>query len=347
MTSIDVSSWRKFQLIDVFEMKNTKSIPAAIVRPDSGDVPYVTAQQGNNGVQTYINCPSEWLEEGQCILIGGKTLTFSYQEKAFCSNDSHNIALYLKKKPAGSPLVHLFLIAVLRARFSQLFSWSDSISMRRAKELSVELPVSSNGQPDWGYMQLTMERQITKVEGRLHSLLAITATPPRQIDTSSWSEFSLKELGFTNFHGERLNKAHRIPGQIPFITAGKINRGVAQYIDTDRTVYHKAITVDMFGNCFFQNEDCTGDDNVYFFINDQLTDEHKLYISCSINVETSRIYAYKEQFRQPNADALSVKLPVDATGRPDWQYMSYEIKRLLGEAGQSLKVLEGVKRRYR
>lgn len=141
------------------------------------------------------------------------------------------------------------------------------------------------------------------------------------INTSSWVDFPLSELGFENYHGERLNKAQRVSGHIPFITAGKVNRGIAQYIETDRLLYHKAITVDMFGNCFFQRDDCTGDDNVYFFVNNELSDEQKLFISCVINVDTSRRFAYKEQFRQSNADSLTATLPVNSAGQPDWDYM--------------------------
>lgn len=151
----------------------------------------------------------------------------------------------------------------------------------------------------------------------------------KAIDTSAWQEFRLEDLGFSNFHGERLNKSQRVDGDIPFITAGKINQGIAQYIDTDRELYHKAITVDMFGNCFFQRDDCTGDDNVYFFVNDKLSDEQKIFIACSVNSVTSLLYAYKEQFRQPDADALAVNLPVDSGGNPDWDYMQSVIERQL------------------
>ena len=47
--------------------------------PDSGTVAYATAQAGNNGIASYVDCPTEWLEEGNCIMVGGKMLTFSYQ----------------------------------------------------------------------------------------------------------------------------------------------------------------------------------------------------------------------------------------------------------------------------
>ena len=93
MVKIDTSQWRSFKLTDIFHMTNTKSIVQKDVVLDSGSIPYVTAQAGNNGVMSYIECPDEWLDAGGCIMIGGKTLTFSYQAKPFCSNDSHNIAL--------------------------------------------------------------------------------------------------------------------------------------------------------------------------------------------------------------------------------------------------------------
>lgn len=342
MRSIDLTNWIDFKLLEIFVMKNTKSITSASLTPDSGTTPYVTAQEGNNGVQTYVSCPSEWLDKGPCILIGGKTLTFTYQEQDFCSNDSHNIALYARDKRAEGLPTQLFLISALRASIGQLFSWGDSISMKRAKDLSVVLPATPDGTPDWGYMEAVMEEQISKTDSRLTSILGITKIPPRQIDTSSWGEFSLKDLGFENYHGERLNKDRRREGEVPFITAGKTNRGIAQYISTDRKLYRKAITVDMFGNCFFQIDDCAGDDNVYFFVNDQLSDEHKLFISCVINAETSLIYAYREQFRQPDADALKVKLPVDSSGCPDWDYMQSVVERELATADIKLDSLSRV-----
>ena len=161
---IDVSGWGEFALVDVFEMRNTNSITAASLIPDSGEVPYVTAQAGNNGVQTYVDCPTEWLNEGPCILIGGKTLSFSYQARSFCSNDSHNIALYTRDEKASSLAVQLFLISALQASLSPLFSWGDSISMRRAKGLSMTLPVTPTGEPDWAYMESMMREHIEQRE---------------------------------------------------------------------------------------------------------------------------------------------------------------------------------------
>lgn len=156
-TPVNIEGWGLFQLTELFDIKNTKSITAAKLIPDSGTTPYVTAQDGNNGVQTYVSCPDTWLDEGDCILIGGKTLTFSYQAADFCSNDSHNIALYSKSAKAQKLLVQLYLLSVLRVSLTPLFSWGDSISKRRTADLAIRLPVDTIGAPDWDYMESTMK----------------------------------------------------------------------------------------------------------------------------------------------------------------------------------------------
>lgn len=142
-----------------------------------------------------------------------------------------------------------------------------------------------------------------------------------KIDTSTWKLFRVVDLGFSVYHGQRLNKAQRIEGETPFITAGFENRGVTQYIGNDRPIYHKAITVDMFGNCFFQSEDCAGDDNVYFFVNNDVNDPVKLFISAGIGAMTFAKFDYARQFRQGDADNLEVMLPATLDGEPDWAYM--------------------------
>jgi hypothetical protein len=168
--AVDASGWKEFKLTDIFRMNNTKSIVQKDVVPDSGTVPYVTAQAWNNGVMTYIDCPDEWLDKGDCIMIGGKTLTFSYQAQAFCSNDSHNIALHLKDAEKASEMRYLFLIAALRGSLYQKYSWGDSISMKTIKNDVFQLPVDASGKPDWAYMDEYMR---TVMEHTKSDLLAI------------------------------------------------------------------------------------------------------------------------------------------------------------------------------
>ena len=160
------------------------------------------------------------------------------------------------------------------------------------------------------------------------------------IDTSTWVKFKLSDIGFTNYHGIRQTKADREEGDIPLLTAGKENQGVSSYISNAPAVYADAITVDMFGNSFFHKGNYAGDDNIYFFVNDKISDNAKLFIAAILNANNSKIYAYKEQFRQPQADALSVSLPATSEGQPDWEYMESYMKAVMEESEKALSNLK-------
>lgn len=49
----------------------------------SGNIPYVTASEGNNSIVSYVSYDDEMKEEGNSIMIGGKTLVITYQPKDF------------------------------------------------------------------------------------------------------------------------------------------------------------------------------------------------------------------------------------------------------------------------
>ena len=131
-------------------MSNTKSIVKEKIIPESGKIPYVTASAENNGVMTYINCPDEWIDKGNCIMIGGKTLTFTFQEKDFCSNDSHNIVLYAKN--SAEKILYLFYMSALRASMQNKYSWGNSISMKKIQDDIFYLP-TKDGEIDYEFME--------------------------------------------------------------------------------------------------------------------------------------------------------------------------------------------------
>lgn len=85
----------------------------------------------------------------------------------------------------------------------------------------------------------------------------------------------------------------------------------------------------MFGNCFFQADDCAGDDNVYFFVNNKLTDCSKLFVSACIAGVTSKRFSYAKQFRQHDANMLKVFLPTTIFGDPDWAWMEQYMQQQL------------------
>lgn len=153
---------RKFKIVDLFTVKNTHSILNSWIVPNSGVYPYVTAGESNNSILTYINYDSAQLEDENAILISGKTTVITYQEKEFFSNDSHNLALYLKDSSNVSKNVSLFLITSLSKALKPIYSWGNSISKRKIQKDYISLPATKTGTPDYEFME-TYIRALEKV----------------------------------------------------------------------------------------------------------------------------------------------------------------------------------------
>ena len=152
--------FKKFKIIDVFDVRNTKCVARNQISPGSGVVPYLTAGNTDNAVGAYILCRKEWLDDGNCVFIGGKTMVVTYQEHDFVSNDSHNLALYLKDKSHRTSRVQQYLVTIVKKALSHKYYWGDSISKNKIQNDVFYLPVTSNGHIDFDYM----ERYIRAIE---------------------------------------------------------------------------------------------------------------------------------------------------------------------------------------
>lgn len=162
-----------------------------------------------------------------------------------------------------------------------------------------------------------------------------------KIDTSGWKEYRMSDLGFMVCHGSRITKAERVEGDTVFLTAGFENCGVVGTIGNENIdVWEKPITVDMFGNVFYHDETCAGDDNIYAFLNSKLSRTAKLFVASSIASVTQSKYSYQQQFRQGDANKLSVYLPATHDGAPDWAYMESYMANLETRVAESLSLLQ-------
>ncbi|MDU9803658.1 restriction endonuclease subunit S [Helicobacter pylori] len=145
-------TWQSFKIVDIFEVKNTRNILARDVVKDSGTTPYLCASKENNAVNSYINYNADFLDKGNCIFIGGKTFVVTYQQKDFYSNDSHNLALYLKDTHSKTKLNQLFIITCIYKALNNKYSWGDSISNTKIQNDGILLPTNPHGGIDFHFM---------------------------------------------------------------------------------------------------------------------------------------------------------------------------------------------------
>ena len=350
MTKLDYSTWKEFNLSNIFHMQNTKSIIQKDIVPNSGKIPYVTSQFPNNGVSTYISCPLEWLESGNCIMIGGKTLSFSYQAKPFCSNDSHNITLTLKDSANATETHYLFLITALRASLHSRYSWDDSISMKRIKKETFFLPADSNGKPDWDYMDDHMRQVLQKSVISLHHISKIDYSK-KSLDISHWKKFHLYDDSlFSIDMGTKLDrvKMTETHPSVNFVGRANTNNGITACVDAIEHLppYSAGLLTlslggEYLGSCFVQPKPFYTSQNVVVLIPTwEMPFEVKLFISTMIFRE-SRIYykAFVDELNRHLRTDFSFYLPVTSSGSPDWAFMSNYMRNILSSTRHSIDEL--------
>lgn len=142
-----------------FNVSNTHSILKAQVVPNSGKIPYVGAGESNNSIQSYISFDPSFLEKGNSIMIGGKTLVITYQEDDYISNDSHNLALYYKDITNATRNIQLFLVSALYASLKPKYHWGDSISKSKINRDILMLPMKKNGNVDYEFIENLISAQ--------------------------------------------------------------------------------------------------------------------------------------------------------------------------------------------
>ena len=142
-----------FKVVDVFKVKNSGNILSRDIEENSGTTPYLCASGENNSVSSYISYDTKYLDQGNCVFIGGKTFVVTYQENDFYSNDSHNLILYLKDEEKRTKLNQLFLATCVEKSLGNKYSWGDSISNRKIQKDVISLPVK-NKEPDLSSMSL-------------------------------------------------------------------------------------------------------------------------------------------------------------------------------------------------
>lgn len=146
-------NFKEFKITDIFKVINTHSILKEDVVFNSGNTPYATASEGNNSIVSYIQATQSIIDKGNCVLIGGKTMVVTYQEQDFVSNDSHNLALYLIDEKYQNKSIYLYMVCAIYKSLGTKYHWGDSISKKKIQNDVVMLPVDTDGDIYYSYME--------------------------------------------------------------------------------------------------------------------------------------------------------------------------------------------------
>lgn len=163
--------YKPFDIVKEFNVANSHNILKSDVVFGSGSTPYATACEGNNSIVSYISYKDEAKEEGNSIMIGGKTLIITYQPEDFFSNDSHNLVLKINNVNGRTEAAQLFMVATLYKSLSPKYSWGDSISKAKIQKDKVSFPIDTNGGIDFAFMETYVRAIMKQTIGKLKAAM--------------------------------------------------------------------------------------------------------------------------------------------------------------------------------
>lgn len=152
-------------------------------------------------------------------------------------------------------------------------------------------------------------------------------------NTDDWKEFSLCDERLFKIKGSKTTPISELElcgvGDYPYVTTQATNNGVKGFYNIF-TEEGGCFTIDsaVKGYCSWHEENFTASDHVekllpLFKCNNYIA----MFIVTVINLEQYR-YNYGLKCNQMRIKNMKIKLPVDAIGNPDWQFMEDYIKSL-------------------
>ena len=174
---LENKEWREFFISEIFtRIQRGKRLIKG--NQQSGRTPYVSSTSVNNGVDNFI-CNSKGVRTFEnCLTLAnsGSVGSTFFHHYTFVASD-HVTALILKKPKKH---IYLFLSGII-GRLEEKYSFNREINDKRIQREKILLPVSSDGSPDWQFMEDFMrqieQRKISAVLNYYNCLLSNNKLP--------------------------------------------------------------------------------------------------------------------------------------------------------------------------
>lgn len=156
-----------------------------------------------------------------------------------------------------------------------------------------------------------------------------------KLDVEKWGEFSINSLFDVLLSKGDLKIDEVESGLIPLISSGETNNGVVGYIDSRgdgkaKIFKGNAITIDMFGNAFYQKDDfyAVSHGRVNILMPKFNLNQNIAMFIITLIYKNQYKYSYGRALYSDEAKKMIIKLPINAKGEPDFEFMENYIKSL-------------------
>ena len=169
-TPVDTKSWAEFKVGDLFNVRPTKAYK--LNRHDlidNGPNPVLANSSHNNGISGYTTL--ECTEKGGFISFsdttsGGDTMFYQPVPVVGYSHVQGMFPIDVELNEYKAQ----YLISVIRAHLGGTWNYINKLTRKHMEKLKIQLPVDTNGQPDWNYMEAFMKQINQQAQAKLEKL---------------------------------------------------------------------------------------------------------------------------------------------------------------------------------
>lgn len=309
--------WGEYRLGDLFDhIEQGQRLKKDDQRP--GNIPFVMSGVTNTGVVGYISNPvASFPKDSITIDIFGNSF---YRNYTYGAGD--DTGAYWNEREPYSGKVLLFISAAIGKALMGNYSYGNKLRSSRSFDIVIKLP-TKNGKIDFDFIEeFVAELEATRLaelEAYLEAtgLRDYTLTPPEiealtRFNSVTWKQFNLEALFGKSTRGKRLKSDDRIPGNLPFVTAGEADTGISAYIGNPVRIFDtNTVTIDMFGSAKYRSYKYGADDHVAVVHTEHLSSAAALFMTTAIEKSSHNgQFNYSRNFYAKDADDLFISLPV-------------------------------------
>lgn len=331
MGKIDTSGWKEFRIGDLFEACLSKDDiqPKDFVE---GEIPLVSSGKENNGIIAFVEDKKARLWEANTLTIDMFGKVF-YQENPYFAVSHGRVNILLPKISMTKECLQFMGCAIEKVTL-QKYAFNEMCTGTKVLKDNIKLPATPDGAPDWAYMESYMADLEAKVAESLTLLQTAKNAEKKKVDTREWGEFRVGEL-FDIKHPAARSEKKYCEGEINYVSSGAFNNGVANKLmplPNELLDRGGCITVSpLDGSSFYQEEDFLGRGgsgaSISILYNSHLNRNNALFI-CSVIRSSANGFGYTDLLNGENLKSLTIKIPVDKTGQPDWAYMEEYMRKV-------------------
>ncbi len=335
--------WGEFKVKDIFEVTNSKPYHKNNLKITKKGIPYITRTSFNNGLEEIVENINVHKNPKNTISLGAENADFFYQSVEYITGNK----MYIIQNDNISKNVGIFLIQSFRNSIKDCgFGYGKGLTGTRFKERIVILPMDSQGQPNWQFMEdyikQEQKQQAQKIIDYYEHKLVELAGDVVGLDKVKWKTFRFTEVFQEIQRGKRLTKANQTDGPKPYISSTSENNGVDAFIGNETGVrkFEDVLTLansGSVGSTFYQQFEFVASDHITALKSENADKYAYLFLSTVVK-RLEEKYSFNREINDTRIKREKLILPADKEGNPNFQYMSDFVKKL--ELDKAQEVLE-------